>query len=214
MKEHAKKHDTPGTLFVIAAPSGGGKTSIVKQLLTQDAQLKLSISHTTRAMRPQEVHGQHYFFVTQPEFEHMVDEQQFLEHATVFGHSYGTSIAQVLAPLNAGLDVILEIDWQGAQQVRTLFANIVTVFILPPSYEILAARLIARGQDNTETIQYRMQKAHDEMIHCAEFDYVVFNDEFDRCVDEIQAIIDVQRLRYNQQKWRNTARLQNLLKLI
>lgn len=203
-----------GILFIIAAPSGGGKTSLVNQLLKMDPHLKLSVSHTTRAMRPKEVHGEHYFFVTSEIFNQMVEKGEFLEHATVFSHSYGTSSQQVMRSLQDGLDVVLEIDWQGAQQVRELFkslANVVSIFILPPSYEALEERLAARGQDPEAIISDRMQKAHNEIAHCGEFDFVVFNDDFETCVQQIQAIVLSQRLRYEQQCWRNADRLTKLL---
>ncbi len=205
------KQVTPGILFIIAAPSGGGKTSLVNQLLKMDPQLKLSVSHTTRAMRPGEAHGEHYFFITLDMFNQMVQNGEFLEHATVFGASYGTSSQQVMQSLQKGIDVILEIDWQGAQQVRQLFANVVSVFILPPSYEILAERLAQRGQDTEAIISARMEKAHNEIAHCREFDFIVFNDEFDICLSQIQAIILSQRLRYEQQLLRNAKRLTKLL---
>jgi guanylate kinase len=207
------KQVTPGILFIIAAPSGGGKTSLVNQLLKMDSHLKLSISHTTRPMRPGEIQGKHYFFVTPDFFNQMVERGEFLEHATVFSHSYGTSSQQVMHCLQEGLDVILEIDWQGAQQVRELFANVVSVFILPPSYEALEERLSQRGQDTEAIISARMKKAHGEISHCEEFDFVVFNDDFDVCLQQLQAIIMSQRLRYEQQSWRSAKRLEKLLKL-
>lgn len=207
------KQSMSGILFVIAAPSGGGKTSLVDKLLKLDPQLKLSISHTTRSMRAGEVHGEHYFFVKPDEFNQMIEGKEFLEHATVFGASYGTSSQQVMNSLQEGLDVILEIDWQGARQVRQLFDNVVSIFILPPSYEILAQRLSQRGQDTDAIISARMEKAHNEIIHCSEFDFIVFNDEFDVCLQQLQAIIVSERLRYKQQSWRNASRLKNLLEI-
>ncbi len=200
-----------GILFIIAAPSGGGKTSLVDKLLKVDPQLKLSISHTTRAMREGEVHGKHYFFVEPQVFNQMIEKDEFLEHATVFGSSYGTSSQQVLQSLQEGIDVVLEIDWQGAQQVRKLFENVVSIFILPPSYEVLAKRLSQRGQDTEAIIAARMEKAHNEISHCNEFDFVVFNDEFEVCLHQIQTIISSERLRYKQQCWRNAPRLTKLL---
>lgn len=200
-----------GILFVIAAPSGGGKTSLVDKLLKFDPQLKLSISHTTRPMRSGEVNGEHYFFVQPEVFSQMIERHEFLEHATVFGSSYGTSSQQVLSFLQTGLDVILEIDWQGARQVRQLFENVVSIFILPPSYEVLEKRLSSRGQDSQEIIAARMEKAHDEISHCNEFDFVVFNDDFDSCLQQLQTIIMSERLRYNQQCWRNAEKFSQLL---
>jgi guanylate kinase len=198
---------TKGTLIIIAAPSGGGKTSLVNALLETDLQLKLSVSHTTRPPRPNEIEGEHYFFVSIDEFDAMLKRNVFLEHATVFEYCYGTSSEQVLKALQDGLDVILEIDWQGAQQVRKLFSNVVSIFILPPSIEALASRLVQRNQDSDEIILMRMQKAKDEISHCHEFDFIVFNDDFDHCLKEMREIIMVQRLRYSQQSWRNREKL-------
>ena len=207
MSKRATKQTTLGILFVIAAPSGGGKTSLVNQLLKTDSQLKLSISHTTRPKRPGEIEGKHYFFVTPDVFHQMVERGEFLEHATVFGDAKGTTSQQVLQSLQEGLDVILEIDWQGARQIRQLFENVVSIFILPPSYEILAERLSQRGQDNADIIHQRMEKARNEISHCKEFDFIVFNDDFDRCLQQIQSIIASQRLSYQQQCWRSAQRL-------
>ena len=183
------KRATPGILFIIAAPSGGGKTSLVNKLLASDSQLKLSISHTTRSMRKGEINGRDYFFVTPDIFEKMVESNAFLEHATVFDSSYGTSTQQVMSSLNEGFDVILEIDWQGAQQVRKLFEHVASIFILPPSYEVLEMRLSQRGQDSKEVIAARMKKAYDEMSHCEEFDYIVLKDDFDLCLEHLKAIV-------------------------
>lgn len=206
-----KKRDTKGTLLIVAAPSGGGKTSLVKKLLETDPQLKLSVSYTTRPRRPQEIDGQDYFFVSNETFNQMIDKNAFLEHALVFDHAYGTSSEQISNALEAGLDVILEIDWQGAQIIRELFSNVISIFILPPSYEILTQRLQARKQDSAEIIQARMQKAHREISHCHEFDYVVFNDIFEECLHKLQMIIQTQRLRYSQQNWRNHDKILSLV---
>lgn len=205
-----EKKEAAGTLFIIAAPSGGGKTTLVNRLLEQDPHLKLSISHTTRAIRPQEINGKHYFFINPEKFSEMKEEGAFLEHATVFGYSYGTSSAQVLDALQEGFDVILEIDWQGAQQVRELFSDVVSIFILPPSYEALLERLASRGQDSKEIIENRMKKAKNEVSHCHEFDFIVFNEDFENCLCQIQTIISSQRLRYSQQRWRNAEKFAKL----
>ncbi len=212
MKSEIKREKlvTKGTLLIIAAPSGGGKTSLVNQLLKKDPQLKLSVSHTTRAIRPKEEHGEHYFFVTPEIFDDMVEQGEFLEHATVFGHSYGTSSKQVFNALQEGLDVILEIDWQGAQQVREIFASVTSIYILPPSYEALAERLALRGQDSEAIIAGRMQKSKDEISHCNEFDYIVFNEDFEQCLQQIQTIIAAQRLLFSQQCWRNADKFSKL----
>lgn len=204
------KQKTRGTLYVIAAPSGGGKTSLVRRLLEMDTQIKRSISHTTRQKRPNEIDGQHYFFVSNKDFSDMLEKKAFLEHAIVFGHFYGTSSQRVFDLLQEGTDVILEIDWQGARQVKKLFANFVSIFILPPCYKTLEERLALRGQDSEEVIRRRMQQSHDEIAHCKEFDFVVFNDEFETCLQQIHSIILSQRLRYSQQFWRNEERLRQL----
>lgn len=183
-----------GNLFIITAASGAGKTSLVKALLAKDAHLKLSISHTTRKPRPGEVDGADYHFVDDASFSHMLDEAQFLESAEVHEAHYGTSQAAVNAPLTAGFDVILEIDWQGAEQVRRLYPKAVSIFVLPPSVATLAHRLNTRGQDSSETIAKRVAAAREEMRHVSEFDYVTINDDFDIALQDISAIIRTQRL--------------------
>lgn len=183
-----------GNLFIITAASGAGKTSLVKALLAKDAHLKLSISHTTRKPRPGEVDGADYHFVDDASFLHMLGEAQFLESAEVHEARYGTSQAAVNAPLTAGFDVILEIDWQGAEQVRRLYPKAVSIFVLPPSVATLAHRLNTRGQDSSETIAKRVAAAREEMRHVSEFDYVTINDDFDIALQDISAIIRTQRL--------------------
>lgn len=183
-----------GNLFIITAASGAGKTSLVKALLAKDAHLKLSISHTTRKPRPGEVDGADYHFVDDVSFSHMLGEAQFLESAEVHEARYGTSQAAVNAPLTAGFDVILEIDWQGAEQVRRLYPKAVSIFVLPPSVATLAHRLNTRGQDSSETIAKRVAAAREEMRHVSEFDYVTINDDFDIALQDISAIIRTQRL--------------------
>lgn len=199
-----------GNLFIITAASGAGKTSLVKALLAKDSQLCLSISHTTRQPRPGEVNGQDYHFVDEDTFLTMLGEAQFLESAEVHGARYGTSQAAVDAPLKAGKDVILEIDWQGAAQVRHLYPQAVSIFILPPSVETLAFRLNTRGQDSSETIARRVAAAREEMRHVAEFDYVTINDDFDIALQDISAIIRTQRLASAAQLQRYASLIQTL----
>jgi guanylate kinase len=182
-----------GNLFIIAAPSGGGKTSLVNALLKQDSRLVLSISHTTRPARPGEINGQHYHFVSEAEFEQMVKNGDFMEHARVFDHYYGTNRSSVAQQLGQGFDVILEIDWQGARQVRAAFPDCCRIFIIPPSLETLRKRLTGRGQDSEVVIQRRMRDAQAEISHWAEFDHLVVNDNFDSALEELSEIVNDQR---------------------
>jgi len=184
----------PGNLFIITAASGAGKTSLIKALLAEDAHLKLSISHTTRKPRPGEQDGVDYHFVDDAMFLQMLGEAKFLESAEVHGARYGTSQSAVDAPLQAGHDVILEIDWQGAEQVRRLFPHAISIFVLPPSIETLEQRLNSRGQDSQETISKRVAAARAEMRHVSEFDYVTINNYFDVALQDIRAIIRAKRL--------------------
>ena len=181
--------DRRGRLFVIAAPSGAGKTSLVRALMQREPGLSFSISYTPRPQRPNEVHGRDYFFVSRDEFDRMVQARQFLEHATVFGNSYGTARAQVEQSLASGQDLILEIDWQGAQQIRAALPECCSIFILPPSRAELERRLRGRGTDTEEVIIRRLGEAADDMAHWREFDYVVVNDVFDRALDELSEIV-------------------------
>lgn len=191
-----------GNLYIISAPSGAGKTSLVKSLIECMSDVRVSVSHTTRAPRPGEVDGINYHFVSQEEFAALVVEQQFLEHATVFGNSYGTSKKWVNAQMQQGIDIILEIDWQGAQQIRTLYPHVITIFILPPSRYSLQQRLRARGQDSDAVIAQRFSEAVAEMRHYEEFDYLVVNDDFNQALKDLQAIFYSQRLtrRVQQEK--------------
>jgi guanylate kinase len=201
-----------GTLYIISAPSGAGKSSLVKALLDSSGEgLTLSVSHTTRAPRPGEVDGSDYHFTTIGRFQAMVAAGSFLEHAQVFDNFYGTSRSAVESQLAAGLDVILEIDWQGARVVRALMPAAVSIFILPPSRAALAERLAARGQDDKQVIARRMQDAVSEMSHYDEYDYLIINDLFDRARDELAAIIRSRRLRLAQQAQRQAALLASLL---
>jgi guanylate kinase len=178
----------PARLFVIAAPSGAGKTSLVKALLQRLPALRVSTSHTTRKPRPTEEHGREYYFVSNEEFDHMVDAGEFLEHARVFDNQYGTSRGQLQEKLDSGLDVVLEIDWQGARQVRAAMAC-QSIFILPPSREALRTRLNGRQTDSPEVIERRLRDAVSDMSHYSEFDFVVVNDDFDQAVAQLAQIV-------------------------
>lgn len=196
-----------GTLYIIAAPSGGGKSSLVKALLESTPNLQVSVSYTTRPMRPREQQGVDYHFVDQARFDALRDSGVFLEHAEVFGHCYGTSRAWVMERLQQGIDVILEIDWQGKRQIAQSFPEAVSIFVLPPSRAVLEQRLRARGQDDDEVIARRMQAATNEISHWNEFDYLVLNDDFQTAVADMQAIFRARRLRREPQG----ARLRRLL---
>jgi guanylate kinase len=188
-----------GTLYIIAAPSGGGKSSLVSALIKAMPGLQVSVSHTTRAMRPGEREGVEYHFVDQASFDALLRENTFLEHARVFDHCYGTSRDWVLERLQEGVDVILEIDWQGARQVQQLLPKSVGIFILPPSRERLDERLHARAQDPDDVIVRRMRGAITELKHYDEFDYLVLNDDFDSALADLQAIIRSRQLRTSAQ---------------
>lgn len=200
-----------GTLFIVSAPSGAGKTSLVRALVEHTPDVIVSVSHTTRARRPGERDGVNYHFVEIAHFEAMVASNAFLEHAMVFGNHYGTARETVTRELSAGRDVILEIDWQGAQQVRTLMPEAVSVFILPPGYEELERRLRGRSTDTEETIRRRMNAAQAEMSHYGEYDYLVINDDFTRALTDLQALVRSTRLRLAAQQARNTAQLAQLV---
>ncbi|MFQ5642514.1 MAG: guanylate kinase [Thiogranum sp.] len=200
-----------GTLYIISAPSGAGKTSLVKALLEKLADVAVSVSHTTRPARPGEEDGVDYHFVSRDEFERLVADGEFLEHAQVFDNYYGTRRATVLEKLESGADVILEIDWQGARQVYKAFPEAVRVFILPPSREALRERLTGRGQDSDEVIDRRMADAVSEMSHYDEFDYLVFNDDFDTALEELMALFRSRRLRSEAQQQRYASELRGLL---
>ena len=199
-----------GNLFIITAASGAGKTSLVSELLAKDDQVKLSISHTTRQPRPGEQEGVHYRFVDDAQFMSILNTGGFLESADVHGAKYGTSLASVYAELLSGFDVILEIDWQGAAQVRILFPQSTSIFILPPSIEALAERLNSRGQDSVEVIQKRLAAARVEMSHVVEFDYVTINDTFELALQDLMAIIRASRLKSQSQLQRHANLIQQL----
>lgn len=188
-----------GALYIISAPSGAGKTSLVSQLIEQDDRIKVSVSTTTRAMRPGEQEGVNYHFVSIESFESKVNEGDFLEHAKVFDNYYGTAKSSVMAQLDDGYDVILEIDWQGAQQIRKLIPHAHSIFILPPSLSELERRLTGRGTDSTEVIERRMQDAVSEMSHYDEFDYVVINNVFNLALEELKSIFAANRLGLQRQ---------------
>jgi guanylate kinase len=188
-----------GSIFLIAAPSGAGKSSLVKELLVRDARLHLSISHTTRPPRPGEQDGREYHFVSREQFNAMRDAGEFLESAEVYGNGYGTSAHWIRSQLAQGNDVILEIDWQGAQQVRKLFPACVDIFILPPSLETLEKRLIGRGTDTQEVIGRRLAAAREDLSHAREFEYVIINDQFSYAVDDLVAVVRSGRCRRQQQ---------------
>jgi len=200
-----------GTLYIISAPSGAGKTSLVKALLESTEGIMVSVSHTTRGMRPGEVDGKDYHFTDVETFRSMIGDNAFLEHAQVFDNFYGTSRSSALDRMEQGVDVILEIDWQGAQQVRQKMPEAASIFILPPSREELERRLRGRGTDADEVIARRLGEAVTEMRHYSEFDYLVFNDDFDTALAELRAIVLARRQRAAVQIPANQALLDTLL---
>ncbi len=199
-----------GDLFVISAPSGAGKTSLVREVLQRDNQVRLSISYTTRAPRPGETDGQDYHFVSREHFQKMLDSGDFVESANVYDHSYGTSRLWLERAMSEGNDLILEIDWQGAAQVRRVFPNACAIFILPPSLETLKQRLVSRGQDSAEVIVRRLAVAREDISHVSEFDYVIINNDFDVAVDDLLAVFRVRRLKLSQQAARHAHLIQEL----
>ncbi len=188
-----------GVLYVVAAPSGAGKTSLVKALLQNDPAIRLSVSYTTRAPRPGEVEGVDYHFVSMDVFREMAARGEFLESAEVYGNHYGTSQAWLAGEIAAGRDILLEIDWQGAAQVRKRFPEAVTLFILPPSIEALRERLSNRGQDSAEVIEKRMAAARDDISHATEFEYIIVNDDFDQALLDLMAVVRASRLATTRQ---------------
>jgi len=194
-----------GNLYVVAAPSGAGKTTLVRLLLEQATDLHLSISFTTRQPRPGEQNGREYHFVDADDFRAMIDRQEFLEWAEVHGNFYGTSRKWIADQLAADCDVLLEIDWQGAQQVRKIFPEAIGIFILPPSMEELTRRLTGRGTDSAEVIARRLAAAREEMGHVGEFDYVIINDQLDRALDDLRAIVRASRLGLGAQRLRHAS---------
>lgn len=198
-------------LFVIAAPSGGGKTSLIDALLKRDGRVSLSVSHTTRPPRPGEIGGVHYHFVDEPTFLERVKNGAFLEHARVFDHWYGTSRESVQDILDSGRDVLLDIDWQGARQIKQNFPDCCTIFILPPSLETLRLRLSHRAQDSAEVIERRMRAARAELSHGGEFDFLIVNDDFDQALADLHAIVRSGKLETDGQLERNHDLLAQLL---
>lgn len=192
--------DYPGNLFVVAAPSGAGKSSLVKALLELDSHVLPSISHTTRPPRGQEKNGREYFFVSNEEFDKMVVAGAFVEWANVHGSRYGTSKKMIEERIAQGVDVILEIDCQGATQIKRIFSNAVSVFVLPPSWEELRSRLERRGEDSADTIELRLQNAAEELQQAKEFDFVIINELFERALFDLKAIVHAQRLKYSAQR--------------
>ena len=192
--------DYPGNLFVVAAPSGAGKSSLVKALLELDSHVQPSVSHTTRAPRGQEKHGREYFFVSEQEFSAMVKADAFVEWANVHNHRYGTSKKAIEDRMAQGADVILEIDFQGAVQIKKIFTNAISVFILPPSWEELRSRLERRGEDSPEVIELRLKNAAIEVAQVNKFDFVIINELFDRALFDLKAIVHSQRLKFSAQR--------------
>jgi guanylate kinase len=192
--------DYPGNLFVVAAPSGAGKSSLVKALLELDSHVQPSVSHTTRAPRGQEKHGREYFFVSEKEFDAMVAADAFVEWANVHNHRYGTSKKAIEDRMSQGADVILEIDFQGAMQIKQVFSNAISIFILPPSWEELRSRLERRGEDSPDVIDLRLKNAAVEVAQVHQFDFVIINELFDRALFDLKAIVHSQRLKFIAQR--------------
>ena len=202
--------DYPGNLFVVAAPSGAGKSSLVRALQELDSHVQPSVSHTTRAPRGQEKHGREYFFVSEQEFDAMIAADAFVEWAHVHSHRYGTSKKAIQERMEQGADVILEIDFQGAIQIKQTFSNAVCIFVLPPSWEELRSRLERRGEDASETIELRMKNAAIEVAQAQKFDFVIINELFDRALFDLKAIVHSQRLKIAAQRRARAATFQAL----
>ncbi len=192
--------ETPGNLFCVAAPSGTGKSSLVKALLELDSHLVVSVSHTTRAPRGQEVHGREYWFIDEPEFRSMIESDEFFEWAQVHGHLYGTSRVAIEERLMRGEDVVLEIDWQGALQIKQLFPHAVLIFILPPSWQELEQRLRRRGEDGPDVISVRLANARQEVAQARHFDFVIVNSLFETALFDLKAVVHSQRLKFAAQR--------------
>lgn len=205
------KNMAQGTLFVVSAPSGAGKTSLLKQLISEMEWVETSVSHTTRAKRVGEENGIDYHFIKPEAFDALIAKDAFYEHAEVFGNFYGTSKASIKEQLQSGLDVILEIDWQGARQIHRQLPNSRSIFILPPSKEALEERLQGRGQDDNAVIKKRMQSAQSEMSHYSEYDYLIINDDFSQAVSELKAILVAERQKLANQQKKYAHLLSNLL---
>ena len=199
MNPAAAPIETPGNLFVVAAPSGAGKSSLVNALLELDSHLLVSVSHTTRGPRGQEQDGREYWFIEEPQFRRMIDRGEFFEWAQVHGHLYGTSRPAVQARLATGDDMVLEIDWQGALQIKQLFAHAVLIFILPPSWDELAQRLRRRGEDGPDVIERRLENARHEVAQARHFDFVIINALFETALFDLKTVVHSQRLKYAAQ---------------
>lgn len=205
--------DYPGNLFVVSAPSGTGKSSLVNALLEVDSRLQVSVSHTTRAPRGQEQHGREYWFTSQDDFQAMIERGEFFEHAHVHGNHYGTSRKSIEERIQSGEDIVLEIDWQGALQIKRIFPNAILVFIMPPSYEELLQRLNRCGEDTPEVIEIRMNNARIEVAQAQYFDFVVINALFETALFDLKSIVHAQRLKYSAQR-RNKSNVFRALNLI
>jgi guanylate kinase len=200
-----------GILFIVSSPSGGGKTSLVRALLEAEPAVRLSVSYTTRPARPGEADGRDYHFVALPVFERMLEAGEFLESAVIYGNRYGTSQKWIERERAEGHDVVLEIDWQGAQQVRRLMRQVTSIFILPPSLEVLESRLRGRGQDSEEVVARRLAAAREEIGHVAEYEYVIINSDFDRAAQDLRSIVRAERLKLARQLARNPNLIQRYL---
>ncbi len=205
--------DYPGNLYVVSAPSGTGKSSLVNALLEVDSRLQVSVSHTTRAPRGQEQHGREYWFTSKEEFQAMIERGEFFEHAHVHGNHYGTSRKAIEDRIQSGEDIVLEIDWQGALQIKRIFPNAILIFIMPPSYEELLQRLNRRGEDAPEVIETRMANARIEVAQAQYFDFVVINALFESALFDLKSIVHAQRLKYSAQR-RNKSSVFRALNLI
>lgn len=205
--------DYPGNLYVVSAPSGTGKSSLVNALLEVDSHLQVSVSHTTRAPRGQEQHGREYWFTSKEDFQAMIDRGEFFEHAHVHGNHYGTSRKAIEDRIQSGEDIVLEIDWQGALQIKRIFPNAILIFIMPPSYEELLQRLNRRGEDSAEVIETRMSNARIEVAQAQHFDFVVINALFESALFDLKSIVHAQRLKYSAQR-RNKSNVFRALNLI
>ena len=205
--------DYPGNLYVVSAPSGTGKSSLVNALLEVDSHLQVSVSHTTRAPRGQEQHGREYWFTSKEDFQAMIDRGEFFEHAHVHGNHYGTSRKAIEDRIQSGEDIVLEIDWQGALQIKRIFPNAILIFIMPPSYEELLQRLNRRGEDRPEVIETRMANARIEVAQAQYFDFVVINALFESALFDLKSIVHAQRLKYSAQR-RNKSSVFRALNLI
>ena len=209
----AAEADYPGNLYVVSAPSGTGKSSLVNALLEVDSHLQVSVSHTTRAPRGQEQHGREYWFTSKEDFQAMIERGEFFEHAHVHGNHYGTSRKAIEDRIQSGEDIVLEIDWQGALQIKRIFPNAILIFIMPPSYEELLQRLNRRGEDSPEVIETRMANARIEVAQAQHFDFVVINALFESALFDLKSIVHAQRLKYSAQR-RNKSSVFRALNLI